>query len=202
MQTLRWNQWARHILHQRENSSLLIPFAFRRLFQQFLVDIYAVSDQSTLQWHLYNQKKIRADLFNIVFADHVAGLDGDAAAGAQIGRKVLPSSYVGGIRFIKQCYQDSMAIVRKLGQPSLFIMITANPRWPEIQAELLPGQTANNRPDVVGRVFGLKCRAILKEIRDGCFGKFANWVWTTEYQKRGLPHRHLLLILAPNMPAS
>ncbi|KAG1445823.1 hypothetical protein G6F56_009777 [Rhizopus delemar] len=49
-----------------------------------------------------------------------------------------------------------MAIVRYFGKSSLFITYTANPRWEEITAELSPGQTAIDRPDLVCRVLNLK----------------------------------------------
>jgi hypothetical protein len=32
----------------------------------------------------------------------------------------------------RQCYQDSMAIIRFLGPPTFFITVTANPNWPEV----------------------------------------------------------------------
>jgi len=47
----------------------------------------------------------------------------------EVGRRsVLPSSYHGGDRFMQQLYQDSMALVRHFGKPSLFITFTANPK--------------------------------------------------------------------------
>ena len=49
-----------------------------------------------------------------------------------------------------------MAIVRCVGKPNLFITFTCNPTWPEIQAELLPNQSAVDRPDLTARVFNLK----------------------------------------------
>ena len=53
---------------------------------------------------------------------------GDVNLG-EVGRRiVLPSSYVGGDRFMQQLYQDSMALVRHFGKPSLFITFTANPK--------------------------------------------------------------------------
>jgi len=95
-------------------------------------------------------------------ADAIAHDDADAAA---LGRRiVLPSSFLGGPRFIRQCYQDSMVIVRKLGRPSLFITFTANPRWPEIQRELREGETGLNRPDLVVCVFHIKVRELLQDL--------------------------------------
>jgi len=70
-------------------------------------------------------------------------------------RTILPSSYTGGDRFMQQPFQDSMAIVRHFGSPTLFITFTANPKWEEILRELLPGQSAVDQPDIVARVFHL-----------------------------------------------
>jgi hypothetical protein len=57
------------------------------------------------------------------------------------------------------------------------------------------GQSTVDRPDLVARVFHAKQQALLKKIRDGYFGQVAGFVYTIEYQKRGLPHMHLLVFL-------
>jgi len=44
--------------------------------------------------------------------------------------------------------QDKLAIVRKFGRLDYFVTITCDPKWPEITAELLPGQATNDRPDL------------------------------------------------------
>ena len=54
------------------------------------------------------------------------------------------------------------------------------------------GQQAVDRPDLVARVFYQKQQALLKIIHDGYFGTVTGFVYTIEYQKRGLPHMHLL----------
>jgi hypothetical protein len=78
----------------------------------------------------------------------------------------------------------------------LFITVTANPQWIEITRALLRGQTSYDRPDLVARIFELKKKAIIKEIhQDGIFGECAAFVYTIEFQKRGLPHMHLLIFL-------
>ncbi|KAH8147156.1 uncharacterized protein LAJ45_08634 [Morchella importuna] len=118
----------------------------------------------------------------------------------QTGKRIILSrSYTGGDRFMLQLFQDSMAIVRQFGRPSLFVTFTANPKWEEITAEFLPGQTAVDRPDLVARVFHLKQQLLLQEIkRKQIFGRYLGSVWTIEYQKRGLPHMHLLIFLHPD----
>ena len=57
---------------------------------------------------------------------------------------------------MQQLYQDSMAIVRHFGHPTLFIIFTVNPKWKAVVDERLPGQTAIDRPDLVARVFYIK----------------------------------------------
>ena len=61
--------------------------------------------------------------------------------GARVGTVViLPSNYTGGLRAMKQNNQDAMAIVAHEGTPSLFIAITCNPEWPEIQKSSYPAR--------------------------------------------------------------
>jgi len=53
-----------------------------------------------------------------------------------------------------------------------------------------------DRPDLVARVFHLKQWDLLSQLqKEQIFGRFLGMVWTIEYQKRGLPHMHLLLFL-------
>ena len=67
---------------------------------------------------------------------------------------ILPSSHTGSQRAMKQNYQDAMAIVAHEGTLSLFITMTCNPEWPEIQKELLPGQKWPDRSINSGRFGG------------------------------------------------
>jgi hypothetical protein len=189
--TVSQQSWFRYHLFCRPGNTT-IPFAYFRLFQQYLVDAHAVCDQARLYWIKQNQKTLRADLYQGV-ADAVTSDDGSEV---RLGRRiVLPSSYLGGSRFISRCYQDSMAIVRRLGRPTLFITFTATSWWPEVERELGQGDSGVNRADLICRVFYLKMKQLLKELYDGKFGEHLGHVFTIEYQKRGLPHIHLLLFL-------
>src|ERR1700678_243325 len=74
--------------------------------------------------------------------------------------------------------------------------MTANPNWPEIKEALLPGQTASDRPDLVDRVFHAKVQALIDDIHcNGYLGRTVARVWTIEFQKRGLPHIHMIIFL-------
>jgi hypothetical protein len=86
------------------------------------------------------------------------------------------------------------------GCSSLFLMRlfpSLNPQWPEIVQSLRPGQQAMDRYDVVCRVFNLKVLSLLADLRAGALGKPIARMHVVEWQKRGLPHVHLLLWLAP-----
>ena len=50
----------------------------------------------------------------------------------------------------------------------------------------------------MAHVFEQKKKTLLKEIHDGLFGRTVATVHTLEFQKRGLPHMHLLIFLHPN----
>ena len=165
-----------------------------RLFHQYIVDMYAKIEQQRLNYIKTNQQKIRVDLYSGL-ADAVAKGDTNAT---DLGRTViLPSSYTNSPRQMFQLYQDAMTIVRKYGKPDLFITFTCNPLWDDITSNLLPNQKVTDRPDLVVRVFKLKLRELLNDIlKRHILGRPLAHVYTIEFQKRGLPHAHMLIILA------
>ncbi|OMP07463.1 DNA helicase PIF1, ATP-dependent [Corchorus olitorius] len=62
---------------------------------------------------------------------------------------------------------------------------------------LLPGQRPEDRPDLVCRVFKLKLDDLLEDLTENeYFGPAKAVTYTVEFQKRGLPHVHILLWLA------
>jgi hypothetical protein len=92
-----------------------------------------------------------------------------------------------------------MAIVRHFGKPSLFITFTANANWPEVLDLLREdghGLTVADRPDLVARVYHLKIESFLDDLHNHyIFGRWMGHCYRIEYQKRCLPHSHLLLFL-------
>ncbi|XP_074296943.1 uncharacterized protein LOC141627609 [Silene latifolia] len=111
-------------------------------------------------------------------------------------RVILPPTFLGGPRDMKKRYLNSMALVQRYGKPDLFVTMTCNASWPEIKAQLAPGEEAHNRPDLVARVFRAKLLDLKKQIVNKCiFGEVAAYVYVVEFQKRGLPHVHFLIIL-------
>ncbi|THH29066.1 hypothetical protein EUX98_g5120 [Antrodiella citrinella] len=170
-----------------------------RLLQQYIVDSWAVAEQNRLRYLRTHQKEIRSALYGGL-EDAVATADAnmDNVNLNNLGQRfILPSSHNGSPRYMHQLFQDSLAIGRHYRKIDIFMTVTCNPDWPEITRELLPGQTPSDRPDLVARVFQMKKQAIMDDIfRHGVFGSVVAYVYTIEFQKRGLPHMHLLIFFA------
>lgn len=182
-----------------ENGEALLDDALTRagrLFQEYCCMALAREEAQKLRWQATHQKEIRAELYQNL-ADAYTAHDPNSGEALQAGKRVvLASSFTGGPRDQHQRYQDAMAVVRKRGKPSLFITMTCNPKWKEILRNLGPGELAANRPDIVARVFKLKLNELLHELyRDGIFGSAVAHLHVIEFQKRGLPHAHIIIIL-------
>lgn len=179
-----------------------------KLFQQYLVDSWCKSEASQL-WYIRNinsqfrtakQKvlaKIKTRYENQGNAPLPANFQNDLQ---NIGRiAVLPASFTSSPRHEYRIYLEAMTIVARHGKPDIFITFTCNSSWPEIQSNLNEKQKACHRPDLVCRVFNAKFDDLLIQIKDRqIFGAVRNYFYTIEFQKRGLPHAHLLVTLHDN----
>ncbi|KAJ3707925.1 hypothetical protein LUZ61_011630 [Rhynchospora tenuis] len=164
-----------------------------RLLQQISVDMFACVDQSRVNYIHNNQASLRSDTYMNI---RNAVIDHDVY-GRNVGRRIiLPPSHTGGPRYMFQNYQDAIAVCRHLGPPHLFITFTCNPAWPEITRNLFPGQQPSDRPDLVSRVFKMKLNQMTEDIRGGeFFGPVSGLIHSVEFQKRGLPHVHIIVWL-------
>ncbi|XP_074346664.1 uncharacterized protein LOC141685467 [Apium graveolens] len=112
---------------------------------------------------------------------------------------ILPASFIGSQRYMSQYFKDSLAICRA-SHPSLFLTMTCNSKWPEIQEmlKLLPNVDLVDAPDIISHVFKLKLDQLLDLIKKkNYFGKCIGVMHVIEFQKRGLPHVHMLIWLSP-----
>ncbi|GJY69800.1 helicase [Tanacetum coccineum] len=93
-----------------------------------------------------------------------------------------------------------MAICHTYGNPDLFITFTSNPKWPEISVMLahVPGQKTHDRPEVGTRVFKLKLMELMDDLLKKIFSVYRGVVYFIEFQKQGLPHAYILLLLEDN----
>ncbi|CAH1413227.1 unnamed protein product [Lactuca virosa] len=99
---------------------------------------------------------------------------------------------------MRRRFLDAMALVQDDGRHDIFLTMTCNPKWKEIDDELLPGQSAQDRPDLVARVFHAKLEDLKVQLfQRHIIGVVGSYVYVIEFQKRGLPHAHFLLIMTP-----
>ena len=90
--------------------------------------------------------------------------------------------------------QDAMTYVRNYGRLDLFITFTCNPNWVEIKICLLTGQAQTDRHDITARVLKQKLKSMMELIvKHEIFGSVRCWMYSIEWQKRGLPHAHILI---------
>ena len=164
----------------------------KQLFNQFLTDMHAKIESERLSFLRSHQKQIRAEEYKVL--KDAMSVDGDPA---NLGKlTILPSSFTCSPRWYNQKEQDAMTYVRMYGTPDLFLTFTCNPHWKEIQDELFQGQVASDRYDIISRVFHLKHNKLMERLTKGqVFGPHKCFIYSIEWQKRGLPHSHTLLWL-------
>jgi Helitron helicase-like domain at N-terminus len=162
------------------------------LSQVYWVDQFCKIENARLCWLRKNQQKLRLTTRSNIKKAIQNGSQ-------KIGKIILPSSHVGSAKYYYQQFLDAMAGVRKYGSPDLFITMTANLQWKEIQENLIEGQQAIDSPMLVNRVFREKLKALkLLLQRKSPFGRAIAYISVIEFQKRGIPHAHLIVILHPD----
>nr|KAJ0212688.1 hypothetical protein LSAT_V11C400224740 [Lactuca sativa] len=138
-------------------------------------------------------------LFQCASYEHLRNVqDHGKTTFSNIGQRViLPSSFTGGACYMQQNYLDTMSLCKWVGYPDFFITITCNPKWTEIKRFLKDTNLKpEDMPAILRRIFKIKFDAMIKILREkNLFGKVQGVVYTTEFQKRGLPHSHICLFL-------
>ncbi|XP_012828012.1 PREDICTED: uncharacterized protein LOC105949272 [Erythranthe guttata] len=149
----------------------------KKLFQQLGVDAYSMIESQRSNFIRHNQDQLRVDMYKGIEERFFKG----DTEGKSVGKGIiLPGSFIPGPRYMFNNFVDALQICNSIGFPSLFITITCNPQWPEIQKVLNDTSLRpEDRPDILCRVFKMKL----------------DNVCTIEFQKRGLPHAHILLWL-------
>ncbi|XP_055584901.1 uncharacterized protein LOC129737764 [Uranotaenia lowii] len=166
----------------------------RALFHQYIVDMYVKIESERLLYIRLNQSKLRSEEY-IHLRDAInndVNIDPN-----ELGKAfILPATFTGSPRHMHEYAQDAMTYVRAYGRPDLFITFTCNPRWIEIKELLMTGQSSTDRHDITARVFRQKLKVFMNYIvKHHIFGETRCWMYSIEWQKRGLPHAHILIWL-------
>uniref|UniRef100_A0A8R1HSI7 ATP-dependent DNA helicase n=1 Tax=Caenorhabditis japonica TaxID=281687 RepID=A0A8R1HSI7_CAEJA len=177
----------------QEKSDVFSPLHYGGgLFQQFVVDSWVKVEQSNLNFVRFNQATVRAK----EYSELRDFMDRDEPGVIPGRRIVLPSGFKGSARRMMQEYQDAMSMVTERGKPDFFLTLTCNPKWREITENLKPGQQSFDRPDLIARVFKLKVDELMRCLLNlHVIGQVRSYLYVFEWQKRGLPHIHMLLTM-------
>ncbi|CAI9290023.1 unnamed protein product [Lactuca saligna] len=164
-----------------------------RLFQQYLVDAYTCIEEGRLDYITKHQSNLRSDYVSGLY-DALSKGDREARV---VGKRVfLPASFTGGPRFMYSHYQDALTICRVYGNPQYFITFTCNVKWPEITRymDTHSQRDVHSRADIIARMFHVKVHEFIDFLKkDKTFGDVDAYLYTIEFQKRGLAHCHTLL---------
>ena len=125
-------------------------------------------ESERLSWLRHNQSKLRASDYT-----HLCELLADAATNKNevnewtrnknhdhdlnVGRLVVvPSTYIGSDRYMRQRMNDIIAISNAIGHTDIFTIMTCNTYWLDVQNVQIEGQKADDRLDPCNRVFRMK----------------------------------------------
>ncbi|CAN1242017.1 ATP-dependent DNA helicase PIF1 [Linum perenne] len=166
--------------YRRDEGNTLIRGG--KALQHFCIDAFTTIEQNRLTYLRFNQKKLRSDIYK--------GLH-DA---------LNPTFITGSVRYMQQLYLDAMAVCHFHGNPDLFITFTCNAQWPELIQAFRDdvGPHSEDKPMLVARVFKMRLGLLKEDLNKGrYFGRCIASMHTVEFQKRGLPHVHIVMWLAP-----
>lgn len=159
--TISMRQFFAFRIQDRENESNVL-LKSRRLFQQFLVDAYTTIESNRLRYLKFNQTCLRSDSFDSIKESESAGNIDMHEQGQQF---ILPATFTGSPRYMRNNYLDAMTICKHFGFPDLFITFTCNPKWPEITRYVQKhGLKADDRPDIICRMFKMKLDSLMDDL--------------------------------------
>jgi hypothetical protein len=158
---------------------------FGRLANEYIVDMFSRNLETRLAYIRSNQNRLReldAELMDEPYVPDSQNV-------------YLPASFMGSRRWASEQISDSLAVAAAFGPPTFFCTMTCNGQWPAIQSQLRRGQDYSDLPVVVARVFK-RAVTILEQSFNTMFlnpGRPLYIIHSVEFQKRGLPHVHILV---------
>ncbi len=99
----------------------------------------------------------------------------------------LPDSVHGSQRHLSALAKNALVLVSEYGCPHVFLTLTCNPEWLEIQSQLINCQTVFDHPDVTVPVFKSRLDKFKTNIRIGKYFKVIYVIHVIEYQYHSLP---------------
>ena len=124
------------------------------LTQQYLVNAYVNMEGHRIRFITKNQASLHVAKYQGLMnylntrAERVNYTIGNVV--------ILPSTFIGSPRAMKQAYQDALAIGSKFGRPRYFLTFTCKPKRTEIIENIPEFHFASDHPEIVAKVFRLK----------------------------------------------
>ena len=159
------------------------------LREEYICSVYGrlmqmrINFQFNLQMKILNEKEVRnGDIFENGNQNLKQGI-----------KTYIPASITGSPEYWKSVADGAFYLTLILGPPKFFITITENPHWNEIAALNFEKDVMMNSP-LLSRIFYQKKRCLIDYIKKTkIFGNVKGILWRDEYQKRGMPHCHILI---------
>ena len=176
-------------------------FRAQTLYQQYITHSFARTNLNSMNMIRTEsmQRQFRRDDYQHV-KKAVESRSTCDVTGKDLGKpSVLPSSVTGSQRSMHELFMDAMALMNRKGSPSLFLTMTMHPKDEKLLLSILnttPGEKAHNAPDLVSRIFNELVKDLIEMVGvRHVFGECTGWTYSIEFQKRRLPHIHMLIIL-------
>ncbi|KAL5193130.1 Replication protein A DNA-binding subunit A [Glycine soja] len=166
---------------QSRNNEAQTRLHSRRLFQQWIVDGYCMIESQKLNYVTQHQQQLRVDKYiNLNVCNNAPETLGNEK----------------GQRYMEQLYFDGMTICGHIGFPDLFLTLTCNLVWPEIQRKVRKSNlTPHDCPGVVSRIFKMKLNQLMNDLKRGhVFGPILGCIQLTDKETM-----HLCLTQIENM---
>lgn len=157
---------------------------FGRLTNEYLVDMFSRNLDCRLSFIRQNQNRVRQEDAVLMGEQNVPDTE----------NVYLPATFLGSWRWASSQISDCLAIAAALGGPTFFITITCNSEWEEIKSRQGIGQDHTDIPIDVVRVFKRKL-TLFERALSTMFPNSGGQIYaihSVEFQKRGLPHAHIL----------
>ncbi len=111
-------------------------------------------------------------------------LDEEERYGAGYINETRRESYLSDSVHGPQCHLSALAknalvLVSECGCPHVFLTLTCNPEWLEIQSQLINGQTVFDRPDVTVPVFKSRLDKFKTNIRNGKYFELQSYLYNS-----------------------
>ncbi|RCN33554.1 hypothetical protein ANCCAN_20619 [Ancylostoma caninum] len=188
-------EFVTYILARRGNISRHRILGTGKLCAQFILHCYSRIEADRLAAIGKHKTEMRSTTASSLFRYLDEKLD---RKGVKLGKLIkMPQRFVGSRAWYSQLYGNAMAVALRVGKPDLFITFTGNQDWPEIKSNL-PGKldTWITDPALCVRAFRLRLSQFMQEIKSKhIFGEVEAIQCSVEFQKRGMPHAHILVTL-------